>query len=111
MIDQFDPELISEQRAGSILVVDDVDGNRKMLRTLLSLTGYDVVEAVNGQEALATIASQPPDLVLLDILMPVMDGYEACRRIREDERTRFLPVVMITASGDQEKVRALEAGA
>lgn len=110
MIDQLDVESAREQ-GPTILLVDDIESNLKMLRTLLSLTGYRVVEASNGQEALERVASEHPDLVLMDIVMPILNGYEACRRLREDEHTRFLPVVMITASGEQEKVKALEAGA
>ena len=67
--------------------------------------------AGSGQEALALVAEHRPDLVLLDIVMPEMDGYEVCRRLRQDPATAFLPVVMITASGDQEKLLAIEAGA
>jgi adenylate cyclase len=111
MIDNLGMQPPAEPCLPTVLLVDDIEANRKMLRTLLSLTGYRVVEAVNGQDALEKVASDSPDLVLLDIVMPLMDGYEACRLLREDERTRFLPVVMITASGDQEKVKALEAGA
>jgi class 3 adenylate cyclase len=70
-----------------------------------------VVAAQSGQEALERLAADPVDLVLLDILMPGMDGYAVCRALRRDPATSYLPVVMITASGDQEKVAAIEAGA
>jgi adenylate cyclase len=78
---------------------------------VLEPRGYTVLRAQSGAEALERVASEPVDLVLLDILMPGMDGYEVCRRLRADDATRFLPVVMITASGDEEKTRAIEAGA
>jgi class 3 adenylate cyclase len=78
---------------------------------VLEPRGYTVLRAQSGAEALERVAAEPVDLVLLDILMPGMDGYEVCRRLREDDATRFLPVVMITASGDEEKTRAIEAGA
>ena len=69
------------------------------------------MKAESGREALEKVAAEPVDLVLLDILMPEMDGYEVCRALREDPATQYLPVVMVTASGDQEKVAAIEAGA
>jgi class 3 adenylate cyclase len=95
----------------TVLVVDDVPQNVRLLDAVLSPRGYEVLGVGSGEAALAAVQERLPDLVLLDILMPGVDGYEVCRRLRADERTAFLPVVMITASGDQEKVRALEAGA
>jgi class 3 adenylate cyclase/CheY-like chemotaxis protein len=95
----------------TVLVVDDLPQNVRLLDAVLSPRGYRVVSAGSGEEALSLLADELPDIVLLDILMPGIDGYEVCRRIRADPRTAFLPVVMITASGDQEKVRATEAGA
>ena len=83
----------------------------KLLDAVLTSRGYEVVPAGSGEEALAKIATEQPDLVLLDIVMPGMDGYEVCRRLRADPATALLPVVMITASGEQEKVQAIEAGA
>lgn len=94
-----------------VLVVDDLDANIRLLDAVLSPRGYRVVGAPSGEAGLAVLAEDPVDVVLLDIVMPGMDGYEVCRRIRADERTAFLPVVMITASGDQEKVLAIDAGA
>lgn len=99
------------RRAPRVLVVDDVPGNVKLLDAVLSPRGYSVLPAGSGEEALVKAGSEEPDLVLLDVLMPAMDGYEVCRRLRDDPRTRLLPVIMITASGDQEKIRAIEAGA
>jgi adenylate cyclase len=94
-----------------ILVVDDTPQNIRLLDAVLSPRGYTVIPAASGQEALDSLAERSPDLILLDIQMPVMDGYEVCRRIREEPTTRALPIVMITAAGDQEKLKALEAGA
>lgn len=94
-----------------VLVVDDLEANVTLLDAVLAPRGHRVLPASGGPEALEVLAREDVDLVLLDVLMPGMDGYEVCRRIRADERTAFLPVVMITASGDQEKLRALEAGA
>ncbi len=94
-----------------VLVVDDQPTNIRLLDATLSPRGYDVRAAGSGEEALATLAEGDTDLVLLDIVMPGMDGYEVCRRIRRDPGTAFLPVVMITASGEEQKLKALEAGA
>jgi adenylate cyclase len=95
----------------TVLAVDDQPANLRLLEAVLTPRGYDVRTAGSGAEALDTLAKGEVDLVLLDIVMPGMDGYQVCRAIRADERLGFLPVVMITASGDQERVRALEAGA
>ena len=94
-----------------MLVVDDQPANIRLLDAILSPRGYDVRTAESGEAALQVIAESEIDLVLLDIVMPEMDGYEVCRRIREQVDTAFLPVVMITASGNEQKVKALEAGA
>jgi adenylate cyclase len=95
----------------TILAVDDQPQNLRLLEAILTGRGYCVVPAHSGSEALDRLPGSAPDLVLLDIVMPGMDGYEVCRRIRADPETAFLPVVMLTASGDQEKVHAIEAGA
>jgi adenylate cyclase len=94
-----------------VLAVDDLPTNIRLLDAVLSPRGYRVISAGSGPEALQRVKDHDPDLVLLDIVMPEMDGYEVCRRLREDPATAFLPVVMITASGDQEKLRAIEVGA
>jgi class 3 adenylate cyclase len=96
---------------GTLLVVDDLPQNIRLLEAVLAPRGYTVATAMSGREALALVAADSIDLVLLDIVMPEMDGYEVCRALRADPSTRFLPVVMITASGEQEKVAAIEAGA
>lgn len=94
-----------------VLVVDDLEPNLKLMEAVLGPRGYVVARATSGEEALTWLSGQVPDLVLLDILMPGMDGYETCRRIRADDRTAYLPVVMVTASGSEQKLRAVEAGA
>jgi adenylate cyclase len=95
-----------------ILVVDDQPMSRKLLTDLLTAHDYAVTEASGGREALAQIRDKPPDLVLLDVLMPDMDGYEVCNAIRDDPTGRVLPVVMVTAlDAMEERVRGLEAGA
>ena len=95
----------------SVLVVDDQPANIRLLEAILTPRGYDVRTASSGAEALAAIDADDTDLVLLDIVMPGMDGYEVCRAIRERPATAYLPVVMVTASGDEQKIQALEAGA
>ncbi len=97
--------------AVTILAVDDLPQNLRLIDAVLSPRGYRVVAASSGAEALAMLPTSGADLVLLDILMPGLDGYEVCRRIRTTPGFEFLPVVMITASGEQEKLRAIEAGA
>ena len=95
-----------------ILAVDDQPHNLRLLVDLLSARGYEVVTAASGTEALAKIGSERPDLVLLDVIMPNMNGYEVCRKIRELPQTAVLPIVMITAlDPGEERVKGLEAGA
>jgi adenylate cyclase len=96
---------------GTILVVDDLPQNVRLLEAVLVPRGHTIVAAGSGREALERVAAEPVDLVLLDIVMPEMDGYAVCRALRADPATQFLPVVMITASGEQEKLAAIEAGA
>ncbi|MFC9918334.1 response regulator [Agromyces binzhouensis] len=95
----------------TVLAVDDLPQNLRLLDAVLTPRGYRVITASSGEEALDLLPASGADLVLLDILMPGIDGYEVCRRIRSTPGLEFLPVVMITASGDQEKRRAIEAGA
>ena len=95
------PSTTAEPR---VLVVDDLEANIRLLDAVLTPRGHHVTAARSGDEALAILARQNVDIVLLDIVMPGMDGLEVCRRIRADQATAFLPVVMITASGDQEKL-------
>jgi adenylate cyclase len=99
-------------RPAKILVVDDTPANVKLLADLLAVKGYVVSTAVNGEEALAKVASDAPDLVLLDVMMPGLSGYDVCRRIRERPDTALLPVVLVTSlDPQQERVKGMEAGA
>jgi adenylate cyclase len=93
-----------------ILVVDDVPTNVRLLEAVLVSKGYEVVSANDGEQAMELVASTQPDLVLLDVMMPGIDGYEVCRRLRENPETAVLPVVMVTASTN-EKTKGIEAGA
>ena len=98
--------------APKILVVDDTPHNVKLLKDLLEVKGYAVTTAVNGEEGLAKVAAENPDLVLLDVMMPGLSGYDVCRRVREDPRTALLPVVLVTSlDPQQERVKGIEAGA
>ncbi len=95
-----------------ILVVDDTPRNVKLLADILAVKGYAVVTAASGAEALERVEAERPDLVLLDVVMPGMSGYDVCRKIRENPATGILPVVMVTAlDPNQERVKGLEAGA
>ncbi len=94
-----------------IVVVDDTPANIRLLEAILAPRNYTVLSATSGSEALDLISREQPDLILLDLLMPEMDGYEVCTRLRSLPETSMLPIIMITASGAQEKIKALEAGA
>jgi len=95
----------------TVLAVDDQPANLRLLDAVLTPRGHRVITAASGQEALALLESEDVDIVLLDIVMPEMDGHEVCRRIRSTPATEFLPVVMITASGTEQRLAALESGA
>jgi adenylate cyclase len=95
-----------------ILVVDDTPRNVKLLADLLAVKGYAVVTAASGREALIQVETEQPDLILLDVVMPEMSGYEVCRKLREDSATVMLPVVMVTALDPaEERVKGIDAGA
>jgi two-component system cell cycle response regulator DivK len=96
---------------GHILVVEDQEDNRQILRDLLGNAGYELTEAENGEEAIAAVARRRPDLILMDIQLPVMDGYEATRRIRTNPDLKSVPIIAVTSyslAGDESK--ALAAG-
>mgnify|MGYP003986439185 FL=1 len=80
-----------------ILIVDDRPSNLKALRIRLSSSGYEVVEATNGPDALGMVEKENPDLVLLDVMMPGMDGYEVCQRIKAQAEGMFVPVILVSA--------------
>jgi two-component system, cell cycle response regulator DivK len=94
-----------------ILVVEDQEDNRKIVRDLLTSVGYELIEAVNGEEGVRLAEQHRPDLVLMDIQLPIVDGYEATRRIKAQPELRGIPIIAVTSyalSGDDAK--ALEAG-
>jgi class 3 adenylate cyclase len=95
----------------TVLAVDDQPTNLRLLDAVLTPRGHRVLTAQSGAEAFALLETEDVDIVLLDIVMPEMDGHEVCRRIRSNPATEFLPVVMITASGSEQRLAALESGA
>src|SRR5215510_11758866 len=95
-----------------ILIVDDEPMNLDILRTRLAVHGYEILTATNGEEALAVAQTQHPDLILLDIMMPKIDGIDVCRRLKTDASLPFVPIILVTAKADSKDVVAgLEAGA
>ncbi|HEY9180497.1 MAG TPA: response regulator [Candidatus Baltobacteraceae bacterium] len=102
-----------EETSGKhILVVDDDRNLRKIIQTNLELAGYDVTTAANGEDALRLLDSMQPDLIVLDVMMPVMDGYEVARRIRRHPSNTHVPIIMLTAKSEvEDKLAGFEAGA
>jgi two-component system cell cycle response regulator DivK len=91
-----------------ILVVEDQEDNRQILRDLLTNAGFDMVEAENGEQAIASAQASRPDLILMDIQLPILDGYEATRRIKANPDLKSIPIIVVTSyalSGDEEKAR------
>src|SRR6201987_1753328 len=98
--------------SGRVLVVDDVEANVKLLEAKLSSEYFDVLTAYNGPSALEIAETELPDVILLDVMMPRMDGFEVCRQLKANRRTLAVPVVMVTALSDTaDRLRGLEAGA
>src|SRR5688572_8129707 len=96
----------------SILVVDDDSSNRLLLEELLRAQGYEVITAADGQQALDTVVRHPPDLVLCDVMMPVLNGFDVCRLLKDRPETELTPVVLVTAlMATADRVRGIEAGA
>lgn len=103
---------LEQADVGHLLIVDDQPNSRMLLGDLLEGIGYRVSEAESGNQALHMLETFQPDLILLDVMMPGLDGFEVCRRIKANEETRLIPVVLITAASDRKnRVRGIEAGA
>lgn len=103
--------MTEENLNADILVVDDTLANLKVLTTLLDEAGYHVRPVNNGSLALQAVHASPPDIILLDIRMPEMDGYEVCRELKEDDKTQDIPIIFVSAQHDiQDKLKAFEAG-
>lgn len=98
--------------ANQILVVDDNDMNLALVSKILELEGYEVSIAGDGQEAIQSVITNKPDLAILDVMMPDMNGYELCRKLREPPISATMPIILLTAmNSDMEKALAIEAGA
>ena len=96
----------------SLLIVDDIAANLRLVETLLAPEGHDIRTAVDGAEALRLVQSAPPDLVVVDVMMPLLDGFEVCRSIKQNSRTRLIPVVLLTSLSDTaSRIRGVDAGA
>jgi signal transduction histidine kinase/DNA-binding response OmpR family regulator len=106
----MNPVSDTPNRSASILIVDDEARNRELLRVMLTPEGLDLTTAASGEEALVMVAEHPPDLILLDVMMPGMDGYEVALRLKSDESTKSIPIIMVTALDDH-KARVLGLGA
>ncbi|MDB9315054.1 adenylate/guanylate cyclase domain-containing protein [Spirulina sp. CS-785/01] len=105
------PQTPSQSSKGNILVIDDIPANLRLLTAMLKSQGYDVRPALNGKIALAAAQSIPPDLILLDIMMPDMDGYEVCRQLKAHPQTQAIPVVFLSALDETEdKIKAFNVG-
>ena len=99
-------------RVPKLLIADDQELNRELLKDLLAPEGYQIVEAENGEQALEVFEQERPDLVLLDVVMPLLDGFEVCQRLKGDPQGRLVPVVMLTALEDSaSRIRGIESGA
>src|SRR5205823_5958408 len=97
---------------GRVLVVDDEEPNRLLLRDWLEAQGHEVTEAVDGEQTLELVASTPPDVILLDVMLPKVDGFEVCRRLKADARTAPIPILLITALTDRrDRLAGIQAGA
>src|SRR5215472_19335476 len=95
--------------ANRILIVEDQEDNRMIMRDVLSSAGYDLIEAANGEDGVKLAHSERPDLILMDIQLPIIDGYEATRRIKGSAELKSIPIIAVTSyalSGDQAKARA-----
>ncbi|RMF64839.1 MAG: response regulator [Calditrichaeota bacterium] len=104
--------MYTNSKSRTILVVDDVPVNIQLLNTYLSAEGYVVVTAQDGVEALEKVKTLDPDLVLLDVMMPKMNGFEVCKAIKSDVDTKFIPVIMVTALNElQDKLKGMDSGA
>ncbi len=105
-------ETLNTVKRPLILVVDDLPVNIQLIQNYLAAVGYDTMSAHNGEEALARIRERQPDLVLLDVMMPRMDGFETCRHLKHNPSTQYIPVIMVTALNEMDdKIRGIEAGA
>jgi putative two-component system response regulator len=112
LVTHWSAEPMHYATAGKILIVDDDSQNVEVLRRLMTRLGYDVIITSNGESALRAVVRDRPDLVLLDVNMPEMNGFEVCRRLKANPATRLIPVVLITTlTASEDRIRGIEAGA
>ncbi len=112
ILDMTPPASAPARSLGFVLVVDDEEQNRALLRDPLEARGYEIEEAENGIQALRKIVARRPDVILLDLMMPGMNGFEVCRRLKKDPATAHIPVLMVTALSERkERLLGIEAGA
>lgn len=105
-------DVVAPSRPARILIVDDERNNRELLEIMLAPDGYLLATATSGEEALAMVAKEPPDLILLDIMMPGMNGYQVAATIKANAATSSIPVIILTALGDRSsRIHGLSAGA
>ncbi len=108
----YSVELLEQLMKGSILIVDDVPDTRVMLRILLEMFGFEVFEAVDGEDALRKVSQELPDVVIMDVMMPNMDGITACKILRQQPQSSHLPIIMLSGKVQQDSMRdGLAAGA
>jgi two-component system cell cycle response regulator len=102
----------TKEKRARILIVDDIAANIQLQQAYLSALGYDTIVARNGEEALEKAYQEKPDMVLLDVMMPKLNGFETCKRLKSNNETRYIPVIMVTALNEiEDKMRGIEAGA
>lgn len=100
------------EKTSKILIVDDAEDTVELLKKRFHSEGYDTAEAYNGEEGLQKVAEYDPDLIVLDVMMPKIDGYEVCQRLKSDDKTKYIPILMLTAKGEVvHKVKGLDIGA
>lgn len=106
------PIFIAPIRSGHVLIVDDDSRNRRLLHDLLTAKGHRVTEAADGEEGLAAIRREPPDVILLDVIMPGLDGFEVCRRVKGDPATALIHILMVTSLTEREyRLKGIACGA
>ena len=104
--------ILKNMNKPKILVADDIKQNVKLLKVILTASEYDVIEAYDGEETLEKVQTENPELILLDIMMPKLSGFEVCKKLRANDRTKNIPVIMITALHEMDdRIKGIEAGA
>ena len=104
--------LRSKKHRPKILIVDDMPENVELIEAYLSVEPYDVITAYSGREALLKVKEEKPDMILLDVMMPEVSGYEVCKIVKDDPETQFIPVLMLTALSElEDRIKGIEAGA